>query len=56
MLHALRAAVVGVPAGLQDIVEADEVGFDIDVRMVDAVPHPRLGGEVDDDVEAKFAE
>ena len=40
MLHRI------MPAGFQDVEEADQIGFDIDLRMVDGIAHPRLGGEV----------
>jgi hypothetical protein len=32
------------------IIEADKVGFDVDVWVVDAVAYASLSGEVDDDV------
>jgi len=41
VLHRVR------PARLQQVVKADDIGLDIGVRMVDAVPYPRLGGQVD---------
>ena len=50
MLHALRAAVVAVAAGFQNVVEADDIRLDVDVRVVDAVAHARLCREVDDDI------
>lgn len=43
---------VVVACGLEEVVEADQVGVDVDVRVVDAVAHAGLGGEVDEDVEA----
>ena len=45
-------AVVGiirVPAGLEDVVESDQVALDVDVRMVDGVADAGLRGEIDDD-------
>ena len=39
-----------VAAGFEDVVEADEVGFDVGVGVVDAVANASLGGEVDDNV------
>lgn len=39
-----------VAAGFEDVVEADEVGFDVGVWVVDTVANAGLGGEVDDDV------
>ena len=41
-------------AGLQQVVEAEDVGLDIHVRVVDAPAHPRLGGEVHHHVKAVF--
>ena len=43
--------VVRVPAGLQDVVEAYHVALDIGIRVLDAVPDPRLSREVHDDIE-----
>ena len=42
MLHGI------VPAAFQNVIEADDVGFDIDIRVVDAVADAGLGGEIDD--------
>ena len=39
-----------VAAGFEDVVETDEVGFDVDVGVIDAVADAGLGGEVDDEV------
>ena len=36
-----------VPAGLEDIVEADDIALDISVRILDAVPHARLCRQID---------
>ena len=44
MLHAV------VTAGLQDVIEADDVGLDVGVRVVDAVPHTGLGRQVHHDL------
>lgn len=44
MLHGIMAA------GLQDVIEADDIGFDVHVRVVDRIPHARLRREVDHDV------
>ena len=46
MLHAHGPPVIGVAAGLQDIVKADEVGLYVHVRVLYGVPHPRLGRQV----------
>jgi len=42
----------GVPAALEDVKEADEVGVDVRVGVLDRVADSGLGGEVDDDAEA----
>lgn len=41
------SSVVAVPARLQDVVEADDVALDVRVGVGDAVPYPRLCGEID---------
>jgi len=38
-----------VAAGFQDVVEADEVRFHVDVGMIDAVADAGLGGQIDHD-------
>ena len=43
-------------AGLEDVVEADEVGLDVGVGVGDGVADAGLGGEVDDDVEVVVGE
>ena len=43
---------VGVPAGFDDVGEADEVAFDVGVGVFEGVANAGLGGEVDDAVEA----
>ena len=50
----MTAAVV--PAALQNIDEAFEVGIDIGVRMVDRMTHAGLGREVDYDLETVLRE
>ena len=42
MLHRM------IPAGLENVVEPDDVRLDIDVRMVDGIPDPRLRRQIDD--------
>ena len=39
-------------AGFEDVVEADEVRFDIGVRVGDGIAHAGLRGEVDHDLRA----
>ena len=43
-------------AGFEDIIEANEISFDVGVRMIDAVANTSLSGEVDDDIELVFLE
>ena len=43
--------VIGMPAGFEDVVEADHIALDVGVGVLDAVAYAGLGGEVDDDVE-----
>ena len=43
---------VVVARGLEEVVEADQVRVNVNVRVVDAVAHAGLGGEVDEDVKA----
>lgn len=47
MLYPTLVLFVTVAAGLEDVVEADEVGLDIGTGVGDAVAHTGLGGEVD---------
>lgn len=39
-----------ISAGLQDIVEDDDIALDIDIRVIDRLAYAGLGGQVDDDV------
>ena len=48
--HAFGAAVIGVAAGFQNVVEADEVGFDIYVGVGNGVPYAGLGYQIDYDI------
>ena len=43
-----------MPAGFQDVVEANHVAMDVGIGILDAVTYTGLGGEVDDDVELMF--
>jgi len=45
-----------VPTGLENIQESDDIRIDILAGMIDAVPNPRLRGEMDDTVEGIFLE
>lgn len=45
-----------VAAGFEDVVEANEVGLDVGVGVVDAVANAGLSGEVDDDVRLVLGE
>ena len=40
MLHRMMAA------GFQQIVEADDIAFDIDIRVIDGIPGARLGRKI----------
>ena len=46
----LAGEFVGVSAGFEDVVEADQVALDVNVRVVDRVTDARLRGEVHDDI------
>ena len=50
MRNAPLPAVIGVAAGLKDIVKADEVRLNVHVRVVDGIAHAGLGREVHNDV------
>ena len=56
MLHAGASSVVAVAAGLQDVVESDQVALYVRVRIGDAVPDPCLGSQVDHDGRTKVPE
>ena len=45
-----------MPARLQDVVEPDDVAFDIDIRVLDAVAYTCLSGQVDNDIELVLLE
>ena len=45
VLHAV-AAVTGMAAGLQNVVEADEVGLDVGIRICNGIPDPCLRGKI----------
>ena len=50
MLHALCAAVIRVAAGFEDVVEADEVGLYVHIRMIDRIAHTGLSRKIDDNI------
>lgn len=56
MAHAFATAVVGVAAGFEDIVEADEVAFHVCVGVGNRVSDAGLGGEVDYYLRLEFGE
>jgi hypothetical protein len=45
-----------VPAALENVQRADDVGIDVGVRVIDAVADAGLGGEVDDALRAHLGE
>ena len=50
VLYAFGAIVIGMTAGFEDVVEADEVGLDVHVGVRNGIPHAGLGGEIHHDV------
>lgn len=46
MLYALGAVVIGVTAGFQYIVKANQVAFDISIRIGDGIAHASLCSQV----------
>ena len=50
MLHTLCAVVIGMTAGFENVVEADQIALDVRVGVGDAVAHTCLCRKVDDDV------
>ena len=51
----MRCADAGVPAGLEDVGEADDVRLHVGERVLEGVAHAGLGGEVDHPLEAVAA-
>ena len=45
-----------MPACFKDVVEPDDIALDIDIRILDAVAHTCLGGQVDNDIELVLLE
>lgn len=45
-----------IAASLEDVIKTNDVGFDISIRMIDAIAHAGLGGKVNDDIEVVFFE
>ena len=56
MRHTLFAVVVGVTAGLQNVVEADDIALDIHIRIGDRIPDTGLGSQVHHHVKAVLGE
>lgn len=56
MLDARCAVIVRMPARLQDVVKADEIGLDVSIRVGDGVAHACLGGKIYDDVRPVLGE
>ena len=50
MFHALGVVVIGMAAGFQNAVKADQVGFYVCVRVGDGVANAGLGGEVNNNI------
>lgn len=50
VLHAFGAVIIGMAAGFEDVVEADEVGLDVHVGIRNGIPHAGLGGEIHHDI------
>lgn len=48
--------IIGVAAGFEDVVEADEVGLDIGIGVGDAIADTSLGSEVDHNLRMVFGE
>ena len=38
----------------QDIIETDDIGFDVGIRMIDRIAYACLGSQIDDDIEMIF--
>ena len=56
MFHSFRSVVVGMAAGLNYVVEADEVGLHVGIGVGDGIADAGLGVKVDDYLGAEFAE
>ena len=56
MADAGSAAVIGVAAGFEDVVEADEVAFDVGVGVGDGVAYAGLRGHIHYNLGSKLAE
>jgi len=46
----------GVAAAFQNVQEAHQVAFDVDMRMIDRIAHAGLGGQMDDIVRPHLGE
>ena len=42
-------SVIGMTAGLQDVIKSNQVRLDVGIRVRNGVAHPRLGRQVDHD-------
>ena len=50
MLHSPLASVVAMTADLEYVVETNHIGFDIGIRILNAISDPRLGGKIYDNI------
>ena len=49
VLDACGSVVIGMSAGFEDVVESDQVAFDVDVRVINGVADAGLSGQIDYD-------
>ena len=50
VLDPLCSVVIRMTAGLENVIEPDEIALDIGIGMSDRVPHTRLRCQIDDDI------
>ena len=55
MFNTLCALIIGMTAGLKDIVKSDEIGLYVNIGMVYGIAHTGLCGKVDDDIGLVFS-